>query len=261
MQNKQYIHTNLLLYCSKKFYTFNQVSNNESELRNFTHLIRCQTMKVKPYIILNTSRKHFNYEEVPMNKPCNIQNTNICNGIFHISFFKALLINECETTRGEREQGRNDPRGERDSGRNDPDSKKNLTKKNHLDHKPTNRAFHLINKNFFFPRKITSDIVDRYNLYNTLIHKRVVHNLFTVCKMIRYTLFLSLRVSFYIDFLLLINTLHDNANHPFVTCLTTCKCIILRWSLLVVIFITETYFMCAPSLQRTKIDRRSTRKI
>ena len=65
--------------------------------RNFTHLIRCQTMKVKPYIILNTSRKHVNYEEVPMNKPCNI---------FHISFFKALLINE----------------GERDSVRNDPDS-------------------------------------------------------------------------------------------------------------------------------------------
>jgi hypothetical protein len=26
-----------------------------------------------------------------MNKPYNIQNTNICNGIFHISFFKAHL--------------------------------------------------------------------------------------------------------------------------------------------------------------------------
>jgi hypothetical protein len=53
------------------------------------------------------SRKHVNYEEdknkVPMNKLSNIQNTNICNGIFHISFFKALLINEGETTRGERE--------------------------------------------------------------------------------------------------------------------------------------------------------------
>jgi hypothetical protein len=36
-------------------------------------------------------------------KPYNIQNTNICNGIFHISFFKALLINEGETSRGERE--------------------------------------------------------------------------------------------------------------------------------------------------------------
>ena len=63
-------------------------------------------MKVKPY----TSRKHVNYEEdknkVPMNKPYNIQNMNIYNGIFHISFFKALLINE----------------GEEDSGRNDPDS-------------------------------------------------------------------------------------------------------------------------------------------
>jgi hypothetical protein len=53
-----------------------------------------------------------------MNKPCNIQNTNICNGIFHISFLKALLINE-----GERESGRNDSPGERDSGRNDPASR------------------------------------------------------------------------------------------------------------------------------------------
>ena len=44
-----------------------------------------------------------------MNKPYNIQNTNICNGIYHISFFKALLINEGETTWGERESGRNDP--------------------------------------------------------------------------------------------------------------------------------------------------------
>jgi hypothetical protein len=53
------------------------------------------------------SRKHVNYEEdknkVPMNKPYNIQNMKICNGIFHISFFKALLINEGETTRGEQE--------------------------------------------------------------------------------------------------------------------------------------------------------------
>jgi hypothetical protein len=80
-------------------------------------------MKVKPYIILNTSRKHVNYEEdknkVPMNKPYNIQYTNICNGIFHISFFKALLINECETIRGEREKGKNDSRGERVKGKND----------------------------------------------------------------------------------------------------------------------------------------------
>jgi hypothetical protein len=64
-------------------------------------------MKVKQYIILSTSRKHVNFEEdnnkVPMNKPYNIQNTNICNGIFHISFFKALLIIERETTRSERE--------------------------------------------------------------------------------------------------------------------------------------------------------------
>ena len=46
-----------------------------------------------------------------MNKPYNIQNRNrnICNGILHISFFKALLINEGETTRGEKESVRNDP--------------------------------------------------------------------------------------------------------------------------------------------------------
>jgi len=43
-----------------------------------------------------------------LNKPYNIQNTNICNGTlyFPFSFFKALLINEGETTRGERESGR-----------------------------------------------------------------------------------------------------------------------------------------------------------
>ena len=43
---------------------------------------------MKQYIILNTSRKHVNYEEdknkVPMNKPYNIQNTNIsaCPQVF-----------------------------------------------------------------------------------------------------------------------------------------------------------------------------------
>ena len=41
-----------------------------------------------------------NYEEDKNKVPMNIKNTNICNGIFHISFFKALLINEDETTRG-----------------------------------------------------------------------------------------------------------------------------------------------------------------
>jgi hypothetical protein len=46
-------------------------------------------------------------------KPYNIQNTNICNGIFHILFFKALLINEGETTRGERELGKT-TRGEQE---------------------------------------------------------------------------------------------------------------------------------------------------
>jgi hypothetical protein len=74
-----------------------------------------------------------------MNKPYNIQYTNICNGIFHISFFKALLINECETIRGEREKGKKRLTGrtgkgekrltgrtgkgeKRLTGRNDPDS-------------------------------------------------------------------------------------------------------------------------------------------
>jgi hypothetical protein len=51
-------------------------------------------------IVFFASRNHVDYEDdknkVPMNKPYNIQNTNICNGIFHISFFKALLINEGE---------------------------------------------------------------------------------------------------------------------------------------------------------------------
>jgi hypothetical protein len=40
-----------------------------------------------------------------MNKPYNIQNTNICIGIFHISFFKALLINEGEMTRANGNRG------------------------------------------------------------------------------------------------------------------------------------------------------------
>ena len=53
-----------------------------------------------------------------MNKPYKIQNTNICNSIFHISFFKALLINECEKrpgakwNRGETTHGANGIRGE-----------------------------------------------------------------------------------------------------------------------------------------------------
>ena len=62
-----------------------------------------------------------NYEEdknkVPMNKPYNIQNTNICNRIFHISFFKALLINEGETSRGGRESGRTGIGAKRLTGR------------------------------------------------------------------------------------------------------------------------------------------------
>ena len=46
-----------------------------------------------------------------MNKPYNIQNANICNGIFHISFFNALLIIEGETTRGEKGIGAKRLRG------------------------------------------------------------------------------------------------------------------------------------------------------
>ena len=38
-----------------------------------------------------------------MNKPYNIQNTNLCNGIFHIS----LLINEGEKTPGRKDPGAN----------------------------------------------------------------------------------------------------------------------------------------------------------
>ena len=94
---------------------------------------------MKPCIILllNTSRKHVNYEEdknkvsIPINKPYNIQHTNICNGIFHISFFKALLINEGETTRGERESGRTGIGAKQLTGRNDPDSNY-TTKQFHL---------------------------------------------------------------------------------------------------------------------------------
>ena len=52
------------LECESCFQWQHRLCNTgESEQRNFTHLIRCQTMKVKPYIILNTSRKHVNYED------------------------------------------------------------------------------------------------------------------------------------------------------------------------------------------------------
>ena len=83
-------------------------------------------MKVKPYIIviiLNTSRKHVNYEE---DKWTNLTTFKIrifaIFGIFHISFFKALSINEGETTRGEREWGWTGKGAKRLTGRNDPDS-------------------------------------------------------------------------------------------------------------------------------------------
>jgi hypothetical protein len=97
--------------------------------------------------ILNTSRKHVNYEEdknnLPMNKPYNIQNTNICNGIFHISFFKALLINEGESRR-------NDLRGKWDSRRNDSLplylANKNMLKLNYNIH---HRGLPLSNRHIF----------------------------------------------------------------------------------------------------------------
>ena len=95
------------IFSNNKYQISYQVSNNESEQRNFTHLIRCQTKSEAIYNFKYVKKACLpcNYEEdknkVPMNKPYNIQNTNICNGIFHILFFKALLINEGETTRGE----------------------------------------------------------------------------------------------------------------------------------------------------------------
>jgi hypothetical protein len=74
----------------------------ESLMSPFTH-----SQKSWVILLMNIRMLPCNYEEdknkVLMNKPYNIQNTNICNGISHISFFKALLINEGETTRGERE--------------------------------------------------------------------------------------------------------------------------------------------------------------
>ena len=74
-------------------------------------------MKVKLYIILNTSIKQLNYEEDKNKVPMNM-NMNIYNGIFHISFFKVLLIKVGETTRGERESGRTGNRGETTHGEN-----------------------------------------------------------------------------------------------------------------------------------------------
>jgi hypothetical protein len=63
------------------------------------------------------SKKHVNYEEdknkVPMNKPYNIQNTNICNGIFHISFFKGGRKGN-----GAKQPGANRNRGETTHGAN-----------------------------------------------------------------------------------------------------------------------------------------------
>ena len=55
---------------------------------------------MKPYIILslNTSRKHVNYEEdkikvsIPMNKPYNIQNTNICMSQILTNLVVLLLL-------------------------------------------------------------------------------------------------------------------------------------------------------------------------
>jgi hypothetical protein len=73
---------------------------NSLKKRLFAHL----------YSILVISNYEEDKHKVPMNNPYNIQNTNICNGIFHISFFKALNKwgrttrangNRGETTQGE----------------------------------------------------------------------------------------------------------------------------------------------------------------
>ena len=63
-----------------------------------------------------------------MNKLYNIQNTNICNGIFHISFFKALLINENETESGWNDPGQPGIGAKRLTGRKDPDSCQTINK-------------------------------------------------------------------------------------------------------------------------------------
>ena len=59
--------------------------------KEILHIYSGVKQRVKQYIILNTSRKHVNFEEdknkVPMNKPYNIQNTNICNGYFPYFIF------------------------------------------------------------------------------------------------------------------------------------------------------------------------------
>jgi hypothetical protein len=47
-----------------------------------------------------------------MNKPYNIQNTNICNGIFHISFFKALINKRGRNDLGRKGIGTNGNRAE-----------------------------------------------------------------------------------------------------------------------------------------------------
>jgi hypothetical protein len=77
-------------------------SNYSSLPKVLQHVKKSLYNQPKPYFEEDNNKE-------PMNKPYNIQNTNICNGIFHISFFKALLINEGETTRGKRELGRSDP--------------------------------------------------------------------------------------------------------------------------------------------------------
>jgi hypothetical protein len=46
------------LECESCFQWQHRLCNTgESEQRNFTHLIRCQTMKVKPYIIIKHVKK------------------------------------------------------------------------------------------------------------------------------------------------------------------------------------------------------------
>ena len=90
--------TKMLYKCSNNLF-FNEL---RIKCLNSINLIRCQTKSEAIHNIRHVKKASVNYEEdknkVPMNKPCNIHNAIICNGIFHISFFKTLLINEGETT-------------------------------------------------------------------------------------------------------------------------------------------------------------------
>ena len=61
----------IIFYWPKKFFS--------GQPKAGPHFRHCVKQRVKQYILLNTSRKHVNYEDdknkVPMNKPYHIQNT------------------------------------------------------------------------------------------------------------------------------------------------------------------------------------------